>query len=66
MAHQVDGSTRCVRESGTGKALQMEHDELGTFWVPKSVIHDDSEVYEPGHEGALVVEDWFAEERGWA
>jgi hypothetical protein len=35
-------------------------------WVPKSVIHDDSEVYEEGGEGTLVVEDWFARKKGWA
>ncbi len=30
-------------------------------WFPKSVIHDDSEVYELGHEGEIVVQGWFAE-----
>jgi hypothetical protein len=34
-------------------------------WVPKSQIHDDSEVYEGNHQGYLVVKLWFAEKRGW-
>lgn len=37
----------------------------GEVWIPKSVIHDDSEVYEEGHAGKLVVKRWWAEQRGW-
>lgn len=29
-------------------------------WIPKSCIHDDSEVYARGHYGKLVVKAWFA------
>jgi hypothetical protein len=36
------------------------------FWVPQSVVHDDSEVYKEGDEGRLVVQLWFAEKEGWA
>jgi hypothetical protein len=35
------------------------------FWVPQSVVHDDSEVYKEGDEGKLVVQLWFAEKEGW-
>jgi len=45
-----------LRVSGTGR----------TFWVPKSVVHDDSEVYKDGSSGKLVVQEWFAEKEGWA
>lgn len=31
------------------------------FWIPKSVIHEDSEVFEKGGEGHLVVMEWWAE-----
>jgi hypothetical protein len=58
-AHTVS----CVRE--TDRALLIHPDEGGDFWVPKSVVHDDSEVYEEGHEGVLVVQQWFAEKEGW-
>jgi hypothetical protein len=37
-----------------------------TFWVPQSVVHDDSEVYKEGDEGKLVVQLWFAEKEGWS
>lgn len=33
-------------------------------WVPKSLIHDDSDVYKAGTEGKLVVARWFAEQEG--
>jgi hypothetical protein len=34
-------------------------------WVPKSVIHDNSEIYEEGCTGTLVVFMWFADKQGW-
>jgi len=56
----------CLRE--TAKAIQVRFDDnLATeTWIPKSVIHDDSEVYAEGHTGELVVARWFAEKEGLA
>lgn len=36
-------------------------------WVPKSVIHDDSEVYDgrDNATGKLVIGEWFAIKEGW-
>jgi hypothetical protein len=35
-------------------------------WVPKSALHDDSEVWKPDQDpGDLVVHEWLAEKRGW-
>lgn len=33
------------------------------LWIPKSAIHDDSEVYDTreNNHGKLVVHEWFAE-----
>jgi hypothetical protein len=33
-------------------------------WVPKSVIHDDSEVYKMDTEGVLVLPEWWAVKEG--
>lgn len=33
-------------------------------WIPKSVVHDDSEVYAKGHDGKLVIQEWFASKEG--
>lgn len=41
----------------------MSKDSYREVWVPKSAVHDDSEVYD-GNEnnfGKLVVKTWFAE-----
>lgn len=46
---ETDLALYCVLESGDER------------WIPKSVIHEDSEVYQKGHEGTLVVYEWFAE-----
>jgi hypothetical protein len=32
-------------------------------WIPKSQIHDDSEVWKSGTEGKLVIPIWLAEEK---
>lgn len=53
---------KCVRE--TEKALLVELETGEERWVPKSVVHDDSEVYEEGGEGTLVVQEWWAEKEG--
>ncbi len=34
-------------------------------WLPKSGIHDDSEVYAKDTDGTLVVHEWLARKRGW-
>lgn len=49
----------------TDKALRVRTKEHGDVWVPKSVIHDDSEVFEKGGDGALIVKAWFARKEGW-
>lgn len=59
------GSGRVVNE--TAKAIRVELDgRADKPWIPKSAIHDDSEVYggEDGQDGELVVERWFAEKEG--
>lgn len=51
----------------TDKALFCEVHDLGeSIWIPRSVIHDDSEVYDDDHDGELVVKSWWAHERGFA
>ena len=33
-------------------------------WIPKSVVHEDSEVAGEGDSGTIVVKRWFAEKQG--
>lgn len=51
----------------TDEALLIEFGGGDQLWVPKSVIHDDSEVFddEKNHEGDLVVFEWWAEKNGF-
>lgn len=34
-------------------------------WLPKSQIHDDSEVYGEGHSGTIVISKFFARQKEW-
>jgi len=54
-----DGAA-CVKE--TEKAVLVTADDLdGETWIPKSQVHDDSEICGEGDEGTLAVTRWFAE-----
>ena len=33
-------------------------------WIPKSQITEDSEVWEPGQSGKLIITGWLAEREG--
>ena len=52
-----------LRASDTGKALLCLIGEE-EVWIPQSQIDDESEVYERGGEGMLVVSQWIAEQKG--
>lgn len=55
---------------GTERALlcrlTTDRGERREVWVPRSQITDDSEVFEVGDDGKLVVKSWFAEREGLA
>ena len=55
---------RAMRDSGKALLCKIEGDVEA--WIPKSQIDDDSEVYEEGHEGTLVISLWIAEKKGLA
>jgi len=46
----------------TDKALLVKLEDHGDreVWIPKSQIHDDSEVYAADTEGVLIVTSWMA------
>ena len=53
-----------VKATGaTEKAVLCEIDGE-EHWIPRSQIDDDSEVYEKGHEGTLVITEWLATQKG--
>ena len=34
------------------------------YWIPKSQIDADSEVFEKGHRGLLITSEWWARKAG--
>jgi hypothetical protein len=48
----------CKRQTPKAILCEVKGREL---WIPQSQIHEDSEVYQDGDEGTLVVSEWFAE-----
>jgi hypothetical protein len=61
------GAGKVIRESDSGLALLVELEDLGDrVWIPKSVLHDDSEVFDNADNatGKVVVKQWFAEKNG--
>jgi len=64
MTNDVEEVEGCICEKETAKAILVKTPGGVTVWVPKSVVHDDSEIYGEGHKGKLVVARWFAEKEG--
>ena len=63
------GKTFTIEEAEAVKqtpdALLIHSDNLPEdLWFPRSQIDDDSEVYELGHKGDLVVSEWIAIQKG--
>jgi len=57
-AHII-GEGKVLRE--TEKAILVALTGSGEKWIPKSVVHDDSEVWKKDDTGKLIVKMWWAE-----
>ena len=51
----------CVKETEKAILVCIEGDD---YWIPKSQVDDDSEVYEDDTNGTLVITEWFASKEG--
>ena len=63
MREEGNYEVRATAVRATEKALLVDIDG-NEMWIPQSVIHDDSEVYEEGDTGLLVVKGWWAQKQG--
>ncbi len=54
----------CRKETERAILVEVYGNVTNQMWVPKSVIHDDSEVYKAGTDGQLIVKLWWAEKEG--
>lgn len=61
MSSETFKGARCTAETRKAILVQIDDEE---YWIPKSQVEDDSEVYQSGDEGELVVTSWFAEKEG--
>lgn len=52
-----------ISNASTDRAVHCVINEKG-YWIPKSQISDNSEVWECGHEGILILSPWWAEKEG--
>jgi hypothetical protein len=50
-------------EAETDLALLCNIDDK-KHWIPKSVVHEDSEVSSEGDTGTIIIMRWFAEKEG--
>lgn len=54
-------NVECTSETERAILVMIEGTE---HWVPKSQLHDDSEVYSKRDCGKLVMSKWIAKQRG--
>lgn len=63
MSFEIENA-RCIHD--TGKAILVEAPDFDEpEWIPQYAVHEDSEVYKLGTEGTLVVNESWAEKKGW-
>jgi hypothetical protein len=62
------GGARCHRVSAKAILVTLADESPKQRWVPQDCIHDDSEVYESGQSGQLVIIDgsWWARKEGFS
>lgn len=54
-----------LRGSKKAVLVRFEHDgKQREEWFPLSQVHDDSEVWNVGDEGVMLVKRWIASEKG--
>lgn len=67
--YDFEGICEAIHETfwpnGESKALKVRTPKFGEVWIPQSCILDDSEVYEKGQRGKLIVKADYAEDKGW-
>jgi len=62
--HEI-ADVRAVAESKTGSAILCVLPDRTKEWVPRSQIHELSDVHDKGDEGILTVTWWLAVKKGW-
>lgn len=53
-----------VRETDAALLIESPNLPHGNEWIPKSQLHEDSEIYEYGTDGDLIITRWLADQKG--
>ena len=65
MSKKTVDLTDCVCLKETEKAILVSIPDVDDdMWIPLSQIDDDSEVYQEGDEGTLIISEWIALQKG--
>lgn len=56
-------NAKCIKASDKAILVKLE-DVEEPVWFPQTHVDEDSEVYEVGHHGDLVVSEWIAAQKG--
>jgi hypothetical protein len=59
--HVSLGGVSVLKESEKALLIDFEGEE---HWIPKSQVHDDSDVYEEGDLGTIIISRWIAGQKG--
>lgn len=54
---------RAIKETDAALLCDINGEEI---WIPKSQIDDDSEVWQEGDDGVLIISEFIAEKKGLA
>jgi hypothetical protein len=66
---EVIADVHCVSETDLAIFVTIPRGRVPQYvWIPKSVVHDDSEVYDAkdNARGKLVIKHWWAAREGLA
>jgi hypothetical protein len=63
MSAHYPGTVKCIKERAL--SILVRDQDGKEFFVPRSVLADDSQVKGEGDDGILAVRSWFAEKEGW-
>lgn len=57
----------CIRETDKAILCKIEDEDYDgdDQWIPLSQVHDNSEVYQNGDEGKLIITKWIATQKGF-
>jgi hypothetical protein len=58
---EIEGA-ECIHQSD--KAILVEVGLDKPVWIPHGQVDDDSEVWEKGQKGKLVITEWIATQKG--